>query len=156
DGPGYSLHERFLWRLFSGDYTLFKRYKDHNADKAKIAEALVAVHRPVLILVDEILDYVRQLSASEHKDLAVRDMAFLRALLDTVNDVPNVAMVVVMISSERDPMHLDSEAQSRRAELEALLVRNGKPATVTSHTDFAAILRRRLGSPPRAIGSSTS
>jgi hypothetical protein len=150
DGPGHSLHERFLWRLFGGDYTLFKRYKDHYADKAKIAEALVSVQRPVLILVDEILDYVRQLSASEHKDLAVRDMAFLRALLDTVNDVPNVAMVVVMISSERDPMHLDAEAQGRRAELEALLVRNGKPATVTSHTDFAAILRRRLFDTPPA------
>jgi hypothetical protein len=150
DGPGHTLHERFLWRLFGGDFTLYKRYKDHYADKAKLAEALVAVHRPVLILVDEILDYVRQLSASEHKDLAVRDMAFLRALLDTVNDVPNVAMVVVMISSERDPMHLDAEAQGRRTELEALLVRNGKPATVTSHTDFAAILRRRLFDTPPA------
>ena len=150
DGPGHTLHERFLWRLFSGDYTLYKRYKDHYADKAKLAEALVAIHRPVLILVDEILDYVRQLSGSEHKDLAIRDMAFLRALLDTVNDVPNVAMVVVMISSERDPMHLDADAQARRAELEALLVRNGKPATVTSHTDFAAILRRRLFDTPPA------
>ena len=150
DGPGQTLHERFLWRLFSGDFTLYKRYKDHYADKAKLAEALIAVHRPVLILVDEILDYVRQLSESHHKDLAVRDMAFLRALLDTVNDVPNVAMVVVMISSERDPMHLDADAQGRRAELEALLVRNGKPATVTSHTDFAAILRRRLFDTPPA------
>jgi hypothetical protein len=150
DGPGHTLHERFLWRLFGGDFTLYKRYKDHYADKSKLAEALVAVHRPILILVDEILDYVRQLSASEHKDLAVRDMAFLRALLDTVNDAPNVAMVVVMISSERDPMHLDAEAQGRRAELEALLVRNGKPATVTSHTDFAAILRRRLFDTPPA------
>lgn len=151
DGPGHTLHERFLWRLFSGDYTLYKRYKDHYADKAKLAEALIAVHRPILILVDEILDYVRQLSASEHKDLAIRDMAFLRALLDTVNDVPNVAMVVVMISSEKqDAMHLEAEAQGMRGELEALLVRNGKTATVTSHTDFAAILRRRLFDTPPA------
>jgi len=158
DGPARTLHERFLWRLFGGDYNLYRRYQEHYADKSKLAEALIAVNRPILILVDEILDYVRQLSQSEHSDLAVRDMAFLRALLDTVNDVPNVAMVVVMIASERDPMHLDATAQGRREEIEALLVRNGKPTTVTSHTDFAAILRRRLfeSPPPTEVLQATS
>jgi hypothetical protein len=158
DGPARTLFERFLWRLFGGDYNLYQRYKEHYADKSKLAEALVAVGRPVLILVDEILDYVRQLSQSEHADLAIRDMAFLRALLDTVNDVPNVAMVAVMIASERDPMHLDATAQGRREEIEALLVRNGKPTTVTSHTDFAAILRRRLfeAAPPAEVLRATT
>src|SRR5687768_17779820 len=52
--------------------------------------------RSVLILVDEILDYVRQLSLGQHADLAIQDIAFLRALMDTVNDVPHVAMVVVI------------------------------------------------------------
>src|SRR5205823_5898865 len=113
-------------------------------DKNKIAEALTAVGRPVLILVDEILDYVRALSISENADLAIRDMAFLRALCDTVNDVPHVAMVIVMIASERDTLNLDATGQGRREEIDALLVRNGKNATVTSNTDFAAILRRRL------------
>lgn len=158
DGPARTLHERFLWRLFGGDYNLYRRYQEHYADKSKLAEALIVVNRPVLILVDEILDYVRQLSQFEHSDLAVRDMAFLRALLDTVNDVPNVAMVAVMIASERDPMYLDAMAQGRREEIEALLVRNGKPTTVTSHTDFAAILRRRLfeASPPAEVLRATT
>lgn len=158
DGPARTLHERFLWRLFGGDYNLFRRYSEHYADKSKLAEALIAVGRPILILIDEILDYVRQLSQSEHTDLAIRDMAFLRALLDTVNDVPNVAMVVVMIASERDPMHLDTIAQGRRDEIEALLIRNGNPTTVTSHTDFAAILRRRLfeGPPPAEVLQATT
>lgn len=159
DGPTRTLYERFLWRLFGGDYNLYRRYQEHYADKSKLAEALIAVGRPVLILVDEILDYVRQLSQSEHADLAIRDMAFLRALLDTVNDVPNVAMVAVMIASERDPMHLDATAQGRREEIEALLVRNGKPTTVTSHTDFAAILRRRLveaAPPAEVLGATTA
>lgn len=158
DGPARTLHERFLWRLFGGDYNLYRRYQEHYADKSKLAEALIAVGRPVLILVDEILDYVRQLSQSEHADLAIRDMAFLRALLDTVNDVPNVAMVAVMIASERDPMYLDATAQGRREEVEALLVRNGKPTTVTSHTDFAAILRRRLfdAAPPAEVLRATT
>ena len=75
DGPAVSLYERFLWRLFGGDHSLYKRYQPHFADKSKIAEAIGAIGRPVLILVDEILDYVRQLSLAEHADLANQDMA---------------------------------------------------------------------------------
>lgn len=158
DGPAVSLYERFLWRLFGGDHTLYKRYQPHFADKAKIAEALGAVGQPVLILVDEILDYVRQLSLAEHAELATKDMAFLRALFDTVNDVRRVAMVVVMIASEQDSIVLDDAGGRRRQEIEDLLVRNGKTATVTSNTDFAAILRRRLfeGSAPAEVLNATS
>jgi Protein of unknown function (DUF499) len=144
DGPARTLYERFLWRLFGGDNTLYLRYKDFNGDKAKIVEALTAVGRPVLILIDEIMDYIRQLSDSKHADLAVRDMAFLRALLDSVNDVPNVAAVIVMIASEQDSMDLNDAGQQRRNELDDLLIRNGKTATINDNTDFAAILQRRL------------
>ncbi|WP_270886254.1 DUF499 domain-containing protein [Pedococcus sp. 5OH_020] len=158
DGPASTLHERFLWRLFGGDRALYDRYKDHYADKSKLVDALRAVNRPVLILVDEIMDYIRQLSGSTLHDLAVKDMAFLRALLDSVNDVPNVAMVVVMIASEKDSMDLDAEGHSRRAELDQLLVRNGRPATINDNTDFAAILRRRLfeTTPPAEVVSATA
>ena len=144
DGPARTLYERFLWRLFGGDNALYLRYKDFNGDKSKIVEALTAIGRPVLILVDEIMDYIRQLSDTEHADLAVRDMAFLRALLDSVNDVPHVAAVVVMIASEKDNMDLDGAGQQRRNELDALLIRNGETATINDNTDFAAILQRRL------------
>ncbi len=144
DGPAVSLYERFLWRLFGGDHSLYKRYQPHFADKSKIAEAIGAIGRPVLILVDEILDYVRQLSLAEHSDLANQDVAFLRALTDTVNDVPHVAMVVVMIRSEDDSIVLDQPGLARRQEIEGDLVRNGNKTTVTSNTDFAEIIRRRL------------
>lgn len=144
DGPAVSLYERFLWRLFQGDRALYNRYQPHFGDKNKIAEALTAVDRPVLILVDEIMDYVRQLSTLDAADIGTRDMAFLRALLDVVNDVAHVAMVVVMIASDEDPMALDLAGLERRQELESLLIRNARTATVTSNTDFAAILRRRL------------
>ena len=65
DGPARTLYERFLWRLFGGDNALYLRYKDFNGDKSKIVEALTAIGRPVLILVDEIMDYIRQLSDTE-------------------------------------------------------------------------------------------
>ncbi len=99
DGPATSLFERFLWRLFDGDYNLYKEYKDFTGDKSKLVQALRAVGRPILILIDEIMDYVRQLSDSSLHDLAIKDMAFLRAFLDSVNDVRHVAAVVVMIAT---------------------------------------------------------
>ena len=158
DGPAHTLHERFLWRLFEGDNNLFLRYRDGYADKHRIVEALTAVGRPVLILIDEILDYVRQLSLSENADLAIKDMAFLRALLDSVNDVPNVSAVVVMIASEADNIDLDDAGQRRRQELDDLLIRNGETATINDNTDFAAILRRRLfdGTPPAEVLAATT
>src|SRR5262249_20625365 len=77
-------------------------------------------------------------------DLVAQDMAFLRALLDVVNDVPHVAMLVVMIASDTDKTALSAAAQERRDDLNSLLDRNGLPTTVTEVGDFADILRRRL------------
>ena len=144
DGPATTLYERFLWRLFDKDYVQYEHYQPYYADKSRIIEALQAVRRPVLILIDEIMNYIRQLSGTELHDLAVKDMAFLRALLDSVNEVPHVTMVVVMIASDKDRMDLDAAGISRRDELDQLLDRNGWPGTINDNSDFAAILRRRL------------
>lgn len=145
DGPAASLYERFLWRLFSRDYVLYERYLPFWSDKHKIAEAVHAVNRPVLIIIDEVLDYIGNgLDGTNKPDLAAQDMAFLRALLDVVNDVPHVAMLVVMIASDADKTALSAPAQARRDDLDSLLARNGIPATVTEVGDFADILRRRL------------
>lgn len=144
DGPAQTLWERMLWRMFDGDMGRIAEFGPHYSDKSSIADALTAVGRPVLILVDEILDYARQLSRGDIEDLRAMDMGFLKALFDTVNDVRNCAMVVVMIDSETDPMSLSGPAQADRAEIESGLQRNGMPATVTANTDFVAILRRRL------------
>lgn len=144
DGPAHTLGERFLWRLFSRDYSLYERYRPHTGNKAELAKALRAVGRPVLILVDEVMDYVRKLDDEDKGALWLKDAAFLRALLDAVNDVPHVAMVMVMIASENDTIALGPNAISLRAELEDLLIRNGKTATINDNTDFAAILKRRL------------
>lgn len=145
DGPAVSLYERFLWRLFSKDYSLYERYQPFWSDKHKISEAIRAVNRPVLIIVDEVLDYVGNgLDGANKPDLAAQDMAFLRALLDVVNDVPHVAMLVVMIASDADKTSLSDAAQDRRDDLNGLLDRNARPDVVTEVGDFADILRRRL------------
>ncbi|MFD4956203.1 DUF499 domain-containing protein [Streptomyces sp. NPDC058451] len=157
DGPATNLYERFLWRLFSKDYTLFERYQPFWSDKHKIADAIRAVNRPTLIIVDEVLDYIGNGLDGANK-LAAQDMAFLRALLDVVNDVPHVAMLVVMIASDTDKTALSAAAQARRDDLNSLLERNGMPTTVTGVGDFADILRRRLfdAEPAREVLSATA
>ena len=142
DGPAQTLGERFLWRLFDGANKKWLAYKDHTSSKAKLAEALNDAGRPVLILVDEIMDYIRWASNKDQK-LALDDMAFLRALLDTTNDVPNCALVIVMIASDKDRIVLNELGQRCREELEDLLIRNGEATTVSSGGDFADIIRRR-------------
>ncbi|MEV8397210.1 DUF499 domain-containing protein [Streptomyces niveus] len=145
DGPAANLYERFLWRLFSKDYTLYERYRRFWSDKNKISEAISAVNRPVLIIVDEILNYIGNgLDGADQTALAGQDMAFLQALFDVVNDVPHVAMLAVMIASDIDKTALSPAAQARRDDLNSQIDRNGLPTTVTEAGDFADILRRRL------------
>ena len=157
DGPATTLGERFLWRLFDGAYKKWETYKDHTANKESLAEALHDVGRPVLILIDEIMDYVRWAS-NKDEQLMLGDMAFLRALLDAVNDVDNCVLVVVMIASDRDRMALNDTGQRCRNELEDLLVRNGEATTVSGGGDFAEIIRRRLfaNQPPAEVVSAAA
>ena len=157
DGPATTLGERCLWRLFEGAYKKWETYKDHTANKESLAEALHDVGRPVLILIDEIMDYIRWVS-NKDEQLALADMAFLRALLDAVNDVDNCVLVVVMIASDRDRIALNDTGQRCRNELEDLLVRNGEATTVSGGGDFAEIIRRRLfaNQPPAEVVSATA
>ncbi|WP_419837943.1 DUF499 domain-containing protein [Candidatus Poriferisodalis sp.] len=152
DGPARTLGERFLWRLFEGAYKKYEHYKTQLPNKEAIEAALADTGRPVLILIDEIMDYIRWVS-NQSEQRALDDMAFLRALLDAVNDVDNCAAVLVMIASEKDRIALNETGAKCRAELEDLLIRNGEATTVTSGGDFADIIRRRLldGPPPREV-----
>jgi hypothetical protein len=143
DGPASTLWERFLWRLVDHDESLFRRYQPR-WDQEGIKDALLSLERPILILVDEIMDYVRQLDDTKYEGVRNTELAFLKALFDAVNDVPHVAMVVVMVSTERDKANYGKIAQSFREELQANIVRNGMSTTVTEASDFSQIIRRRL------------
>ncbi|PWU48923.1 AAA family ATPase [Micromonospora globispora] len=149
DGPAKTLWERFLWRLVGPDYTVYERYAPHFNNKAQIEAAIRSLGRPVLILIDEVMNYLGNASDSD-TTLAGQDMEFLRALTDVINDVPHCAALIVMISTEADPMAASDTARARRGDLNTLLERNGSRAPVTENTDFAAILRRRLFETPAA------
>ncbi|HEY0752719.1 MAG TPA: DUF499 domain-containing protein [Ktedonobacteraceae bacterium] len=143
DGPASTLWERFLWRLVEHNYEIFRHYQSR-WDQEGITQALASLNRPILILVDEIMDYVRQLDDTKYEGQRNTELAFLKALFDAVNDIPHVALVIVMISTEQDKAEYGRHAQGFREELLANIVRNGTSTAVTEASDFSQIIRRRL------------
>jgi hypothetical protein len=158
DGPAVTLGERCLWRLVERDGSRYEQYREkiNSTNKEVIQSAIESSGRPVLILIDEVMDYLRVAAATDEPLLA-KDMAFLRGLLDCANEAKNCVVVMVMIASENDTIQLSPEGQAARDELNALLIRNGRTAAVTGGGDFADIIRRRLfaADPDQQVVSET-
>ncbi|RIW43218.1 DUF499 domain-containing protein, partial [Micromonospora endophytica] len=143
-GPATNLFERFVWALVGGDMDRYQRYVAAGPNKGTLQQALTEGGRPVLILLDELMDYVLALSDVAHIGTMPSEKAFLNALMDACDDVPRVAFVVVMIRSELDERGYPPQALDFRDYVAARLVRNGQTVPVTEAQDFSAIIRRRL------------
>src|SRR5450759_3292542 len=118
DGPAVTLGERCLWRLVERDGAKYEEYREkiNSTNKELIQSAIESSGRPVLILVDEVMDYIRVAAATDEALLA-KDMAFLRGLLDCANESKNCVVVMVMIASDRDAIQLSARGQQAREEL---------------------------------------
>jgi len=140
-GGASTLWERFLFRLYDGDHAQWVTDKD----TISYEDALRKVGRPVLILFDEVMHYVRNSTAAGATERAVRDQAFIIEMMRDTSDVPHCVAVMVMIDSRKDPIALSEFGEQSREELEAEASR-GEVTTdaVTSPNDFASIIRRRL------------
>lgn len=143
-GPATTLHERFLWSLFDGDRRLYDEHVGRGTDKAAIKEAIAAADRPVLILLDEVMDYALQLAHPDHAELMPVELSFLNSLTEVVNSSPRTAMVVVMIRSDLDEQGYEGPASEFRGYLSRRLERNGTTVSVNEPQDFGAIIRRRI------------
>ncbi len=150
-GPATSLYERFLWTLFAGDKARYQQHLAEGPNKAALARALTAADGPVLILLDELMDYVMLLSDKAHRESMPGEKAFLNNLMDAVDDVPQVAFVVVMIRSDLDERGYTVEAEDFRGYVATRLERNGTTVAVTEAQDFSAIIRRRLFERPNGL-----
>jgi hypothetical protein len=143
-GPATTLFERFLWAVVAGDRAKWDAYVARGPNKSTLQDALAGVGGPVLVLLDELMDYVLQLSDASALESMPGELAFLNALMDACDDVPRVAFVVVMIRSELDPEGYPPVAQNFREYIGRRLTRNGTTIAVTETADFAAIIRRRI------------
>ncbi|MFI6059634.1 DUF499 domain-containing protein [Streptomyces sp. NPDC051286] len=156
-GPATNLFERFLWSLTAGDMDRYQRYVASGPHKGTLQQALSDAGRPVLILLDELMDYVLQLADATNIDRMPNEKAFLNALMDACDDVPRVACVVVMVRSELDERGYPPLADDFRSYVSERLVRNGPGGrvAVTDSHDFASIIQRRLFEPAK-VGAAAS
>jgi Protein of unknown function (DUF499) len=144
-GPARTLYQRFLWELFDGEEEPYDRYVSDGANKASLRRALEEADRPILILLDEIMEYALKLSGAEFADdLLPGEQAFLADLMEVVNQVPRTAFVLVMIRSEDDEQGYNAHASGFRDFITGRIERNGTKVTVTEPQDFRSILRRRI------------
>lgn len=149
-GPAINLHQRFLWALFAGDRSLYDQHVAGGTDKAAIKDAIAAIEKPVLILLDEIMDYALALADPAHRDTMPGEQAFLNALTGAVNEIARAVMVTVMIRSDLDDQGYEGPAAEFRSYLAKRLERNGTTVSVNEPQDFGAIIRRRIFVRPNA------
>ena len=146
-GPATDLFGRFLWLAFDGHpdrMSRWRHYADLGANKATLQAVFAEVARPVLVVIDELMDYAMALTDQTAIGGLPGEQGFLNALADAVDDQPQVALVVVMIRSDEDQAGYHPAADDMREYLAARLQRNGETVTVTEPADFAQIIRRRL------------
>lgn len=146
-GPATDLFGRFLWLLFdahSDRMGRWQHYIDLGANKTTLQAAFAEVAHPVLIIIDELMDYAMALTDQTAIGGLPGEQGFLNALADAVDDQPQVALVVVMICSDEDQAGYHPAAEEMREYLASRLQRNGETVTVTEPADFAQIIRRRL------------
>jgi hypothetical protein len=143
-GPATNLFERFLWSLTGGDRSRYDRYVGMGVNKETLQRALLEADAPVLILLDELMDYVQKLADERTIGTMPTEQAFVSDLMDACDDVDRVAFILVMIRSDDDESGYHARAQEFRDYIARRRERNGLPVAVTEPQDFAAIIRRRL------------
>lgn len=158
-GPATTLFERFLWGLFDGDEARYEKFRSEGANKATIAAVLKSVGIPVVVMIDELMDYVAAGSSNEYADqLQSDEHEFINALFDACDDVDRVTVLLVMIRSDFDEEGYNPVAKEFREFVQSRINRNGHPVHVSESGDFLNIIRRRLfeSAPDNVAASAAS
>ena len=96
-GPATDLFGRSLWKLFEGYENRLERWQHYfelGPNKATLQEVFAEVAKPVLIVIDELMDYAMALSNQDAIGGLPGEQGFLNALADAVDDQPQVALGV--------------------------------------------------------------
>ena len=105
---------------------------------------LLAAHQPVLILMDEVLQYITKAASIPvgQSTLAAQTMAFMQELTEAVATLEKAALVVTLPSSRLE--HYDEAASRFFAQLKKVSGRVEKLFTPVRDNEVGAIIRKRL------------
>ena len=105
---------------------------------------LLAAHQPVLILMDEVLEYATKAAGVTvgQTNLAAQTQAFLQELTETVRTLEKVCLVLTLASKPLE--QYDENAQRLFHQMQKVVGRMKKTYTPVQEHEISPVIRRRL------------
>lgn len=134
-----------IWALIekqlTGKVTLLKNQTAPGKEKLK---QVLEPHQPLLILMDELLEYVTKASGVKvlNSNLAEQTIAFMQELSEVMGIMPNSCLVVTLPSSYFE--HYGETAEKFYNQLKKVVGRVEKILTPVEDYEIAKVIRQRL------------
>jgi hypothetical protein len=145
DGTALDPKDKTLWgeieRQLTGNVNLLKGETSPGREKLK---NLLKKHQPLLILIDEILEYTTKSAGIKvgASNMASQTIAFIQELTETVKILPNSILVLTLPSSILE--HYDENAERLFQQLQKVAGRVQRIYTPVQDEEVSHIIRRRL------------
>jgi len=137
--------EEVLWGLLAEQLSGSRAgFAERRTPGREALRHLLEAHQPLLILMDEVLEYVVKAAAVPvgETTLAAQTLAFMQELSEAVTLLDRVALVISLPSSKLE--HYDEQATRLFEQLQKISGRVEKVFTPVRDDEIGAIIRRRL------------
>lgn len=134
-----------LWGMLEQQLTgKVELFKGMVSPGGEAIQNLLAQHQPVLILMDEVLEYVTKAAGVkvEKSTLSAQTFAFLQELTTVAGTLDKVALLLTLPSSVLE--HYDEEAERLFTQLSHVVGRVEKIYTPVQESEISQIIRQRL------------
>ncbi|HDQ59956.1 MAG TPA: ATP-binding protein, partial [Candidatus Woesearchaeota archaeon] len=121
-----------------------KDFADNVAPGKEALRKLLKKHQPVLILMDEVLEYATKAATVKVGDsyLSAQTIAFMQELTEVVGTLPNVSLVLTLPTSIVE--HYDESAERLFGQLQKVIGRKEKIYTPVLESEITKVIRKRL------------
>jgi len=137
--------EDTLWEVLEKQLTgKIERLSGKVAPGRESIRRLLFENQPVLILMDEVLEYVTRAAGVKvgENNLAAQTIAFMKELMETAGTLKKVCVVVTLPSSITE--HYDESAERLYQQLQKVAGRVEKIYTPVQEREISKIIKRRL------------
>ncbi len=144
-GTAFDPNKTTLWEELERQLTgSVKLMKGKTAPGTDAIMELLSEHQPVLVLMDEVLEYVTKAAGVQigSSNLAAQTMAFMQELTETASTMERVCVVVTLPASIME--HYDQQAERLFQQLQKVSGRVEKIYTPIQEQEISKIIRRRL------------
>jgi len=137
--------DQTLWGLIEKQLTgKTSKFSGKGAPGKEALLGLLAEHQPLLILMDELLEYVTKAASVkvEASNLAAQTIAFTKELTEAAGNMDKVCLLITLPSSIIE--HYDDQAEKLYQQLQKVSGRVEKIYTPVQDNEVVKVIRRRL------------